>query len=176
MGIFNIRVEDLSIMAGNLESHEDGLSIRKAVVDDAEVLSQIICEHAYTILKPHYSEEHWNVFLKYYSPKVMAGKIERQMIYCAIEENTVVGCIGLDQDFVAGFYTRLNKRNQGIGKLLMNHIEMRARTNGWRALQLAASPEGLGFYYKNGWEKVRDIEIDHYGVQFYETLMLKNII
>ena len=152
-----------------------GLLIREAVVEDAEALSQMICENAYALLKPHYSEEQWDVFLKYYSPVVIAEKIKRQTIYCAIDEKTVVGCAGLNQDFVVGFYTRLDKRNLGIGKLLMNYLESQARMKGLKALQLAASPEGLGFYYKNGWEKVRDFETDHYGVQFQETLMVKNL-
>lgn len=163
-------------MAESANLIQTEILIRRAILNDAEVLSQLICENAYALLRTHYSEEQWNVFLKYYSPEVMADKIKRQTIYCAIEGDTVVGCVGLDHDFVVGFYTRLNKRNHGIGRLLMNHLESHARMKGLKILQLAASPEGLGFYYKNGWEKVRDIEIDHYGVTFYETLMVKNLM
>jgi hypothetical protein len=65
--------------------------------------------------------------------------------------------------------------NQGIGKRMMKFLEDFALIKGLKKIQLAASPEGLSFYHKNGWKKVRDIVIEHYGVGFHETLMVKEL-
>ena len=79
----------------------------------------------------------------------------------------------LDGDFVVGFYTRVQQVGQGIGKLLMTHLEEYARDKGFATLQLAASPVGVTFYYKHGWKKVNDVTLEYYGVAFQETLMIK---
>jgi N-acetylglutamate synthase-like GNAT family acetyltransferase len=149
--------------------------IRPATPADATELSQLICENAREILRAHYSEEQWEIFLRYYSTEAMVGKIATQAMFCATMNNQIVGCIGLENDVVVGFYTRLQNRNQGIGKLLMNRVEACAKEIGLQELQLAASPEGVGFYFKNGWEKVKDCVMEYYGVGFNETLMKKKL-
>lgn len=150
-------------------------AIRLAIDKDAESLSQMICENAKTMLLPHYNENQWNIFIKYYSPEVMRIKIKEQYIFCAELNGNIVGTIALDKDFVVGFYTRLEYLNQGIGKTMMQHLEKLALDKGSNQIQLAASPEGLSFYYKHGWKKIRTITIEHYGVGFKETLMVKRL-
>jgi GNAT superfamily N-acetyltransferase len=151
------------------------LTIRLAIDKDAASLSQMICENAKTMLLPHYNEKQWNIFIKYYSPEVMQVKIKEQSVFCAELNGNIVGTIALDKDVVVGFYTRLEYVNQGVGKRLMQHLEKFALDKGLHEIQLAASPEGLSFYYKHGWKKVKDITIEHYGVGFKETLMVKRI-
>lgn len=152
------------------------IHIRKATLSDAKQLSDLICENAQKLLKPHYSNEQWNIFIRYYSEAVLAEKITSQTVFCAEREGQILGTVALDGDFVVGFYTRLQNVNQGIGRQLMLHLETYAQNKGLTMLQLAASPEGLAFYYKNGWQKVKDFTIEHYGVGFEETLMTKSIL
>lgn len=151
------------------------LHIRNAQVSDAEQLSEMIYENTHTMLKPHYNDEQWATFVRYYSIPVLRDKIATQAVFCAEINHKIVGTIALDGDAVVGFYTRLGHMRQGIGKLLMDHLENYAANLGLTTLQLAASPEGLAFYYKNGWQKVRDFIIYHYNVGYEETLMSKTI-
>lgn len=151
------------------------ITIREAWLPDAKQLSDLICENAEALLKPHYSTEQWDIFIKYYSEQVMAEKIQQQTVFCAETNGNIVGTIALDGNLVVGFYTRLQQVNQGIGKQLMSHLENYAHARGIETLQLAASPAGLAFYYKNGWEKVKDFTVYHYGVGFEETLMTKTL-
>lgn len=65
--------------------------------------------------------------------------------------------------------------SQGIGKLLITYLENHALNSGLIKLQLASTPEGLAFYYKNGWQKVENFTVNHYGVEFEETLMVKEL-
>jgi N-acetylglutamate synthase-like GNAT family acetyltransferase len=150
--------------------------IRNAKTADAKELSELILENAQQILKPHYNEQQWNVFTQYYSIEIVKEKIEKQSVFCAIQDKKIIGTIALDDDFVVGFYTRFENLKQGIGKILMKHLEDYAKTNGLQKLQLAASPEGLAFYYKKGWQKEKDISIKYFGIEFEETLMFKELI
>ncbi|MBO9728552.1 MAG: GNAT family N-acetyltransferase [Chitinophaga sp.] len=151
------------------------LHIRNAQISDAEQLSEMIYENTHAMLKPHYNQLQWETFVRYYSVPVLREKISAQAVFCAEINNKIVGTIALDGDFVVGFYTRLENMRQGIGKLLMDHLESYAASLGLTELQLGASPEGLAFYYKNGWQKVRDFTIYHYNVGYEETLMSKII-
>jgi GNAT superfamily N-acetyltransferase len=151
------------------------LTIRLAVDNDAESLSQLICTNANAKLRPHYSNDQWYIFKKYYSPEAIRNKMKKQYIFCAQLNGEIVGTIALDEDFVVGFYTRLEYLNQGIGKMLILHLEKFAMAKGLKVIQLAASPEGLSFYYKHRWKKINDITIEHYGIGFKETLMAKQI-
>jgi N-acetylglutamate synthase-like GNAT family acetyltransferase len=151
------------------------ITIRRAIESDADELSRMICDNAKTILAPSYTKQQWDIFIKYYSTEEMRSKIQRQIIFCAELSGMIVGSVGLDSDFVVGFYTHLNYLNQGIGAQMMKHLEAVALERNLKEIQLAASPVGLKFYLKNGWKKVRDIIIDHYGVGFEETLMVKKL-
>jgi GNAT superfamily N-acetyltransferase len=105
----------------------------------------------------------------------MRNKIFSQAIFCAILSNEIIGTIALENDFVVGFYTKVEHLNQGVGRLLMEFIEKYAQKNKLKEIRLAASPAALTFYYKNGWTKVEDIIANYGGVAFNETLMSKKI-
>jgi GNAT superfamily N-acetyltransferase len=149
--------------------------IRPAEPADALILSQLICENAEAVLRGHYSDEQWAIFARYYSPQIMLHKIKTQHVFCAMLKGEVVGTIALDNDFVVGFYTKLQHFNKGIGKQLMKHLEEFARSRGLSEIQLAASPEGITFYNKNGWQKIKDVTMKYLDVDFEETLMVKKL-
>jgi GNAT superfamily N-acetyltransferase len=149
------------------------ISIRTANFSDAEELSQLVSENALALLRQHYSDSQWHAFISFYSVEVMREKIETQQVFCAIKSNEIIGTIALHKDFVVGFYTRVRNLGQGIGTLLMSHVEQVAKQQGFKEIQLAASPAAFQFYYKNGWKKVRDILPRYAGVEFEETLMAK---
>lgn len=151
------------------------MTIRPAIPSDAAVLSLLISQNAERMLKPHYNEAQWEVFIRYYSPAEMLEKFKTQTIFCGIKEDHIVGTVALEGNFVLGFYTRLDHLGQGIGKQMMTHLENHARSIGLTDLELASSPEGLAFYYKHDWQKVRDIIAVHYGVGYEETLMRKDL-
>src|SRR5688572_13945375 len=152
------------------------VQIRVATLADARELSELIYENAFEALAPCYSKAQWSAFKMYYSSESMQQKIENQIVLCAILSGSIVGTIALHDSFVVGFYVKLKNLKQGIGKLLMRHIEEVALKMGMTSINLAASPAGLPYYYKNGWQQVSDIEIDHHGVKFEETLMRKDLL
>ncbi|MBL7727749.1 MAG: GNAT family N-acetyltransferase [Dinghuibacter sp.] len=151
------------------------LNIREAVAGDARAISELVNENALAILRPHYSDEQWEVFIRYYSEQAVLDKIATQTFFCGTMNDQIVGTIALDGNFVVGFYTRVSHLKQGIGKTMMHHLEQFARNAGITELQLAASPEGVPFYLHNGWEKVNNLVMVYLGVGFEETLMKKQL-
>lgn len=152
------------------------ITIQVAGQADAEPLSKLIAANAMTLLRPYYTDAQWNAFMSYYSVEVLHEKIATQQVFYAKLNNELVGTIALDKDFVVGFYTSVHHLGQGIGTRLMSHIELVAKQQGINEIQLAASPAALSFYYKSGWQKVRDIFPHYAGVAFEETLMVKRIV
>jgi GNAT superfamily N-acetyltransferase len=149
------------------------LSIRVAEMDDAAAISELIIENAKATLLDYYNSEQWNVFLKYYDEETVSHKLGSHTYFCAIMNNEIIGVIGLDRNWVVGFYTKTTWLNKGIGSFLMNHLEDYALKNGITGLKLASSPVGLEYYYKKGWKKIKEAKLKYLGVEFDETLMEK---
>lgn len=152
------------------------IKIRHSLPEDAELLSDLIMENSRVNLLAHYNEEQWKAFNKYYSAKNLSEKLIEWEMYCAMLEDKIVGTIALHKNFIVGFYTRLGYQGKGIGRILMKFMEGIAISKGFKEIQLAASPEGLSFYYKNGWEKIKDTTFFYFDEPFEETLMKKKLM
>lgn len=156
-----------------MNSIHSKLKIRLATAADAHKLSQLIAQNAQLLLKPHYSEEQLKTFLQYYESEVILEKMTRQTVFCAEIEGEIVGTIALEGKFVMGFYTQTHLVSQGIGTILLKHLEHYAQSQGLSKIWLSASPIGVSFYQNRGWIKVKDFVVDYLGVGFEETLMKK---
>lgn len=151
------------------------LIFQKAVVADAEKLSQLICENARITLAPFYTQEQWQSFQLEYSPESMLEKIISQDVYCAMLDGVLAGTVALKEDWVVGVYTSMSHRGRGVGQKLMQFIETLAIEKGFSLLLLAASPVGASFYKKLGWETIAQQNFVYNGVTFEETLMRKKV-
>lgn len=154
---------------------QNEIMVRKAVPGDAQEVSALILENAVATLLDYYSPEQWDVFLKYYDTEAVRQKLANHSYFCAELDNKLIGVIGLDRNWVVGFYTKATMLKKGIGSLLMNHLEDFARKNGIPKLKLASSPVGLEYYYKKGWMKIKEAKLKYFGVEFDETLMEKEL-
>lgn len=108
-------------------------------------------------------------------PKAIIEQIKARKMFCAIQNNKLVGTIGIENNKVSGLYINYAKRGQGIGDKLLNHIERVAKQEKINELILTASPNGYGFYLKNGYESYGKIELNFRGVKFIETKMRKKL-
>lgn len=149
--------------------------IRPAKLEDAELLHNLIVENANFFLKPHYTELQLHTFIEYYSVGRIQDNFKNQEIFCAIENDQIVGTIALDNDYIVGFYTRVGFTGKGIGKQLLQFLEKYAGEKNLKKLYLSASPEGVSFYLKFCWNIEKQIVIEYLEVPFEETLMWKNI-
>lgn len=149
------------------------ISIRRATEFDAEELSVMISDNAKAILASHYSEIQMAVFLRHYAPEAIRSRISKTVLFVAESQGEILGSIGLDEDLVVGFYTKVAYIGKGIGTALLKYLENYAAENGFVRIELSASPVGEGFYIKQGWRKVEDTIVYYYDTAFNEALMEK---
>lgn len=151
------------------------IKIRAAELNDAKHLSKLIQENAIVILSEFYTDEQMKAFLEYYNTSRMQERIINQNVFCAVQEDVIVGTIALDNEFLVGFYTRIENLRQGIGHLMMTFVEEYAKSKGLTELFLTSSPFAEKFYLKNGWTSIKAEVYQYCGVDFAETLMSKKI-
>lgn len=101
--------------------------IRSARLSDANLLNELIAKNAEQLLKPLYTAAQWTVFNEYYSVAIMQDKINTQEVFCAEINGQIAGTIALNGAIVVGFYTNIDYMNQGIGSILIQHLEDYAR-------------------------------------------------
>ena len=142
---------------------------------DAGLISELVLANAEKTLYEFYSPIQQKVFAKYYSRDAVIEKIATQDILCGELNNQVVGTVALKDAFVLGFYTHPDYLGKGIGTVLMQALERMASQNGIYELELAASPVGVAYYIKHGWELVGEEDFDYEGVLFRETRMRKRL-
>jgi GNAT superfamily N-acetyltransferase len=149
--------------------------IRKVAITDLPEVCALIIQNANHTLKPVYSDAQMQAFLSYYTQDALIDKLNDSHFFCAFDGNEIVGVIGLQDITVIGFYTKVTYLGKGVGKLLLNHIESFALTQGHTNINLASSPISISFYKKQGWISVKKIYPVYCGVVFEEMLMEKKL-
>lgn len=149
--------------------------IRSARLSDANFLNELITKNAEQLLKPLYTAAQWTIFNEYYSVAIMQDKIKTQAVFCAVINGQIAGTIALNGAIVVGFYTNIECMSQGVGTLLIHHIEAYARANGLKTIELYASPIAESFYIKRGWTKIKNLNIKYLDVNFEEAYMTKKL-
>jgi N-acetylglutamate synthase-like GNAT family acetyltransferase len=143
------------------------LSIRRAQLSDAEAISELVLRY--------YSPIQWEVFASYYSIEAVQKKIQTQDVFCGEIDGKLAGTVAMENAFVLGFYTHNDFLGRGIGTQMMEYLEIYARSQGIKELQLAASPVGVAYYLKHGWTSLDEEDFFYEGVLFRETRMKKTL-
>ena len=89
--------------------------------------------------------------------------ILKSEVYVAESDNTVVGFIGLQDDFIAGLFIDRNFRSQGIGKQLLDKVKQ--HHDSVSLLVYADNIRAFAFYEGKGFAAVRrslDEETNNY--------------
>lgn len=84
--------------------------------------------------------------------------------YLLIKNEKIIGCCGLIiNDFIsrhdlypwlAGVYIEENERGQGLGNMIIKHVESEAKNAGYSAIYLTTKLDG--YYEKYGWKRTDD--------------------
>ncbi len=147
------------------------LFIRRAVIEDSSAIKKLIIETALLHLRPHYTAQQWQVFKNYYALNQVRAKLQTQHTWLAFKNTKLVGTVSLANNLVVGFYTHHHYMRLGIGTALMQQLIAHATSNNLEELKLLASPVGIAYYCKHGWQIVEATKYMYMGVAFDETLM-----
>lgn len=150
--------------------------IRKALKIDAKRISYLIRKNTENVQENKYTDKQIKIWKAANTPGAIANNLNNRTVFCAFQNNKLIGTIGLQENEVVGFYVSYSKRNCGIGQKLLNYIIAYARANKISKLKLTSTPSAITFYSKNGFIKKKNVLINIKGVDFQEMEMIKNII
>jgi len=151
------------------------MQIRKATLKDAGRISYLIKKNADQVTENNYSSEQLAAWKNDNTIKAINTKFAQREIFCAFINGKLVGTIGLEGNNLVGLYISYSKRGQGLGYELLVFLENYAKRKGITDLHLTATPNGYGFYLKNGYLPYGKIHLSYNGIQFLETKMKKKL-
>ena len=151
------------------------MQIRRATSEDARRISYLIRKNADHVKENNYTPEQIRAWKADNTPSGVQAKLKEREIFCAFEGKRLVGTIGLKGHYVVGLYISYRKRGRGLGKQLLTFLEDHARAQNINTLHLTATPNGYGFYLKNGYISEGEIELIYFGIPFLETKMKKEL-
>ncbi len=151
------------------------MQIRKATIHDARRISYLIKKNTEKVEENNYSDAQIRAWKQANSPKAITQLLKERTIFCAFQNNKLLGTIGLKGSEVVGVYVSYSKRGQGIGKVLLTYLEEYARSNNIQSLVLTSTISAVKFYKSLGYRAEETVIVNIDGVDFEETSMRKNL-
>jgi len=136
------------------------LKIREFSEADAEELSRIILETLYVSNSRDYSKEILDKRAPKYSPHRLIEKAKTRYILVAEEKSKIIGTAQLDKDNIKAMFVHPSVQGRGIGKALVNCIEIEARRRGIDKIIGDSSLTAVNFYKKMGFKVGKELESD----------------
>jgi GNAT superfamily N-acetyltransferase len=139
-----------------------GWTIRRAAIDDAEVISRVIVQAAEQTNSKDYPPAIIAEVIGNFSPERVIERLLTRQAFVVMEQEMVVGTGSLDATMVRSVFVLPRFQRRGIGRALLDHIEGVARAQGSSRLEVPSSIGAEGFYRRMGYVAVRD---EHYGAE-----------
>ncbi len=133
--------------------------VRLAQPDDAEGVSQVILAALYGSNAQDYPAQVIARVAGNFTPEAVLDLFARRMVLVAVQDRVIVGTAALDAKVVRSVFVNPTRQGQGIGRLLMSEIELRAGEAGVTTLSVPSSLTAEPFYARLGFRTVR--EVDH---------------
>lgn len=133
--------------------------VRLAQPDDAEGVSQVILAALYGSNAQDYPAQVIARVAGNFTPEAVLDLFARRMVLVAVQDLVIVGTAALDANVVRSVFVNPTRQGQGIGRLLMSEIELRAGEAGVTTLSVPSSLTAEPFYARLGFRTVR--EVDH---------------
>ncbi|WP_426133753.1 GNAT family acetyltransferase [Pseudomonas sp. PWP3-1b2] len=132
-------------------------AVRLAQTADAEGISQVILAALYSSNARDYPADVIARVASNFTPQAVLGLLTRRVVLVAVQDQQVVATAALDGNVVRSVFVNPALQGQGIGRLLMIEIELRAREAGVTVLSVPSSLTAEPFYTKLGFNTVRDV-------------------
>ena len=140
----------------------DAITIRPAVIDDADAISRITLQALRQTNAADYPPEVISAVAANFSPAAVAARMASRRVLLAVAQAGVVGTATLDGDTVRGVFVQPDGHGRGIGTALMAAIERLARADGLSRLVVPSSVTAEGFYARLGFVALCD---EHHGAE-----------
>ena len=131
--------------------------VRLAQAADAEGISQVILAALHNSNARDYPIDVIARVASNFTPDAVLALLKRRLVLVAIQDQMIVATAALDGNVVRSVFVNPALQGQGIGRLLMIEIELRAREAGVTVLSVPSSLTAEPFYTKLGFNTVRDV-------------------
>ncbi len=131
--------------------------IRLAQATDADEISQVILAALHSSNARDYPADVIARVASNFTAEAVLALLERRVVLVAIQDQVIVATAALDGNVVRSVFVNPALQGQGIGRLLMLDIEVRAREAGVTVLNVPSSLTAEPFYTQLGFHTVRDV-------------------
>ncbi len=134
------------------------MNIRVFSETDAEELSRVILETLYVSNSRDYSKAILDKRAPKYSPHRLIEKAKTRYVLVAEEKGKIIGTAQLDKDNIKAMFVHPSMQGKGVGKALVNCIEVEARRRGIDKIIGDSSLTAVNFYRKLGFKIGKELE------------------
>ena len=131
--------------------------VRLAQAADAQGISQVILAALHSSNARDYPVDVIARVATHFTPDAVLELLNRRIVLVATQDHSIVATAALDANVVRSVFVNPELQGQGIGRLLMIEIELRAREAGVTVLSVPSSLTAEPFYSKLGFHTVRDV-------------------
>ncbi|WP_455885387.1 GNAT family acetyltransferase [Pseudomonas spelaei] len=132
-------------------------AVRLAQPTDAQEISQVILAALHSSNARDYPADVIARVARNFTPEAVLELLKRRLVLVAMQDQVIVATAALDGHVVRSVFVNPALQGQGIGRLLILDIELRAREAGVTVLSVPASLTAEPFYTKLGFHTVRDV-------------------
>ncbi|WLH70404.1 GNAT family acetyltransferase [Pseudomonas sp. FP2309] len=132
-------------------------AVRLAQPTDAQEISQVILAALHSSNARDYPADVIARVARNFTPEAVLELLKRRLVLVAMQDQVIVATAALDGHVVRSVFVNPALQGQGIGRVLMLDIELRAREAGVTVLSVPASLTAEPFYTKLGFHTVRDV-------------------
>ncbi|WEJ03751.1 GNAT family acetyltransferase [Pseudomonas sp. FJ2-5-13] len=132
-------------------------AVRLAQPSDAEGISEVILAALHSSNARDYPADVIARVASNFTPDAVLALLQRRVVLVATTDQLIVATAALDGNVVRSVFVNPALQGQGIGRLLMIEIELRAREAGVTVLSVPSSLTAQAFYAKLGFHNVRDV-------------------
>lgn len=154
------------------------MHVRPAQVTDAPELRQLFYDTVHRVNCKDYSAAQLDAWAPpLHEPNSWQPRFSAQWTFVAEQASKLVGFCELDRDgHIGGFYCHFQHQRQGIGSLLLKHLEVTALCHDMDRLYTEASITAKPFFERYEFQVTKPQTVERHGIILRNFCMEKQLI